>query len=186
MRSNFRRLAGVATALALTAGLGACASAARPEAMVVLPSTTSAVVEGDFGYKSLRIINISGGTDTNPLLWSEVSSGAFRQALEDSLRVSGYLGSSETAPLQLTASLMDLRKPLAGFDLSVTSVARYTVRDASGEIIFDDTVSAVGTAKLGESFMAVERLRLANEYAIRENIKSFIERFRAQTRPAAQ
>jgi hypothetical protein len=55
------------------------------------------------------------------------------------------------------------------------------VKDASGRLIFDDTVAATGTAKMGEALIGSDRLRLANEYAVRENIKAFIERFRTHT-----
>jgi len=161
--------------------LGACASAARPEAMAVLPSTVAAAKAGDVGYQAVKIANVSGGTATNPLLWSEVASGDFRQALESSLKATGYLGATADAPLSLTAAMLELKQPMAGLDMSVTSRVRYSVTDASGRIVFDDTVAATGTAKFGEALAGAERLRMANEYAIRENIKAFIERFRAHT-----
>lgn len=175
-----RRVAVVAVSLGLLS-LGACASAARPEAMAVLPSTVAAAKVGDVGYGAIKIVNVSGGTETNPLLMSEVASGDFRQALESSLKSTGFLGATDAAPLSLTAAMLELKQPFAGLDLSVTSRVRYSVTDASGKLIFDDTVAATGTAKMGEAFVATERLRLANEYAIRENIKGFIERFRAHT-----
>lgn len=170
------------TSAALLASLGACASAARPEAMTVLPSTIQVAQQGDLAYHAIKITNVSGGTSTNPMLWSEVSTGDFRQALEESLRAANYLGSTADAPLGLTASMMDLKKPMAGFDMSVTSVVRYTVTDKAGAVVFDDTVSAVGTARMGEALVGTDRLRLANEYSIRENIRAFIERFRADAR----
>lgn len=176
----FRRAAVVAVSLGLLS-LGACASAARPEAMTVLPSTVTAARAGDVGYQAVRIVNVSGGTETNPLLWSEVASGDFREALESSLKATGYLGATDAAPLSLTAAMLELKQPMAGFDMSVTSRVRYTVVDVSGRIVFDDTVAATGTAKMGEALIGTERLRLANEYAIRENIKAFIERFRTHT-----
>lgn len=77
--------------------------------------------------------------------------------------------------------MLELKQPMVGLDMSVTSRARYSVTDASGKLIFDDTIAATGTAKMGEAFVGTERLRLANEYAIRENIKAFIERFRTHT-----
>jgi len=175
-----RRAAVVAVSLGLLS-LGACASAARPEAMTVLPSTVTAARSGDVGYQAVRIVNVSGGTETNPLLWSEVASGDFREALESSLKATGYLGATDAAPLSLTAAMLELKQPMAGLDMSVTSRVRYTVVDASGRMVFDDTVAATGTAKMGEALIGTERLRLANEYAIRENIKAFIERFRTHT-----
>ena len=43
-------------------------------------------------------------------------------------------------------------------------------------------VAATGTASMGQSLLATERLRMANEASIRENIKTFLTRFRARAR----
>ena len=81
--------------------------------------------------------------------------------------------------MRVSASLIDLKQPLAGFDLTVTSRVRYTVTRDS-QTVFDETVAATGTASMGQSLMATERLRKANEASIRENIKAFLTRFRAR------
>lgn len=181
MNNLVRKLCMATAAVAMVGSLGACASAARPDAMTVLPSSIQVAQPQDFAHRGLKISNVNGGTSTNPLWTSQVSTQDFRIALEESLRGANYLGSETNAPLALTASLLDLKQPLAGFDMSVTSTVRYSVTDGAGGMIFDETVSAVGTARMGEAFAGTERLRLANEYSIRENIKSFIERFRAST-----
>lgn len=160
-------------------GLGACASAARPEAMTLLPSTVAAASAGDAGYQSIRVTSVQGGGDTNPLWMSNVSNAEFKQALESSLTATGYFNAD--GPYSLTATMIDLQRPMAGIDMTVTSRVRYSVLDQSNGIVFDDTVAASGTAKFGDSLMAVERLRMANEASIRENIKAFVERFRAHT-----
>ena len=174
---NIRRLAVAGAAVSLLA-LGACASAAKPEAITVLPSTISAAQPVDVGYHALHVVNVSGGSDTNPMWTSQVSTGDFKTALEASLAAAGYLGEN-SSPMSVTATIIDLKQPMMGLDMSVTSQVRYSVLDASGRSIFDETVAATGTAKMSEQFMGVERLRMANEYSVRENIKGFIERFRA-------
>lgn len=181
MTKMVRKLAVAGVALAMVAGLGACASSSRPEAMTVLPSTVQAAQPQDFAYRGLKIVNVNGGTGTNPLWTSQVSNQDFRIALEASLRVANYLGSEANAPLSVTASLVDLKQPFAGLDMSVISTVRYSVSNGDGNLVYDETVSATGTARMGEAFVGTERLRLANEYSIRENIRSFIERFRSAT-----
>lgn len=176
-----RKLCAGALAVAMMASLSACASGARPDAMTVLPSTIKAAQPGDFAHRGMKIANVNGGSATNPLWVSQVSTEDFRLALEESLRGANYLGSTADAPLSLTASLVDLKQPFAGFDLSVTSTVRYSVTDQAGAVVFDDTVAATGTARISEAFAAVERLRLANEHSIRENIRAFIERFQSST-----
>ena len=45
---------------------------------------------------------------------------------------------------------------------------------------FDDTVSATGTATMGEAFAGVERLRLAIEKAAKANIEVFLGRLQKE------
>lgn len=80
--------------------------------------------------------------------------------------------------MSVTASMIDLNQPMMGLDMSVTSRVRYTVKQGE-RIVFDDTIAATGTATMSEAFMGVERLRLANEKSVQENIKQFLQRFRA-------
>lgn len=174
-----RRLA-AAAAVASLMGLAACATPSNPAAMT-LPATAGLTASaGDVGYKSVTTVNVSGGNETNPLWTAQVSNADFKTALENSLNAAGYMG-SEGRPLVVTASLVNLKQPMAGLDMSVTSEVRYSVtRD--GTVIFNDTVSATGVGTMGEAFVGTERLRIANEKSIQENIKEFLKRFRAQAR----
>ena len=175
----FRRLAAAAVVASLM-GLAACASPSRPEFMALPTTAGLTAAPGDVGYHAVTTVNVSGGTETNPLWTAQVSNEDFKTALETSLAAAGYVG-TEGRPLVVTASLINLNQPLVGIDLAVTSQVRYTVtRD--GQIIFDDTVSATGVGTMSDAFAAVERLRIANEKAIKENIKAFLTRFRANAR----
>lgn len=169
---------GVAFAALSLLGLGACASAARPEAMTVLPSSITAAMPSETGYRSIRVTTVSGGGQTNALWLSNVSNAEFKTALEGSLKAANLFNGDMAAPMSLNASLIDLQRPLAGLDMTVTSRVRYSVTDRAGGIVFDDTVAATGTATMGQSLLAADRIRLANEASVRENIKGFIERFR--------
>lgn len=174
-----RRLAS-ASAIAALMGVAACATPSNP-AMMTLPATPGLTASvGDTGYKSVTTVSVNGGKETNPLWTAEVSDGDFKTALEGSLAAAGYMG-NEGPALTVTASLIDLKQPFAGLDMSVTSQVRYTVaRD--GQSIFDETVAATGTATMSDAFVGVERLRMANEKSIKENIKEFLTRFRARAR----
>lgn len=178
-----KRLLILAVAGLALSSLGACASAARPEAMAVLPSTITAAMPTERGYNAIRVTEVSGGGETNPMWLSNVSNAEFKTALESSLASANLFNGAASAPMSLTASMIDLQRPMAGFDLTVTSRVRYSVTDTSGGIVFDDTIAASGTAGMGDSLMAVERLRMANEASIRENIKTFLERFRTHVAP---
>jgi hypothetical protein len=178
-RGLIRRL-GAAAAVASLMALAACASPSRPEAMILGATPGLIASSGDLGYRSVTSVVVSGGSETNPLWTAQVSNEDLKTALEGSLAAAGYMG-SDGSPMVVTANMIALNQPLAGLDLSVTSRIQYSVtRD--GRVVFNDTVSATGTATMGEAFAAVERLRLANEKSIQENIKQFITRFRATAR----
>lgn len=178
--SSARRATAWLVAAVAAATLSACAGAARPDNMIVTSVTTPAVSPSEAGYKSFRVAHVDGGSQTNPLWMSAVSSEDFKKALEDSLRAFGLLADDPaSAKSEITANLQDLQRPLAGIDMTVTSKVHYAAKStADQKVVFDDVVAASGTAKFGDSLLAVERLRLANEASVKENIKSFIEQLR--------
>ncbi|MBA4808429.1 hypothetical protein [Brevundimonas sp.] len=174
-----RRFAAAAAVVALM-GVAACASPSNP-AMMTLPATPGLTASaGDIGYHSVTTVTVSGGQGTNPMWTSQVSNADFKTALEASLASAGYMG-AEGEPMEVSASLIDLKQPFAGLDMSVTSQIRYTVTRAE-QTVFDEMVAATGTATMSQAFVGVERLRMANEASIRENIKEFLTRFRARAR----
>lgn len=171
----------IALAAAGLFGLGACASPARPEAMAVMVTADMTAQPGERGYRQISVATVGGGEDTNPLWVSNVSGADFQTALEESLRRANYL-SDTSGPLQLSVMLEEVQQPLAGFDMTVTTRARYRLVDASGAVIFEEVVGASGTATMGEAFAGVERLRIANEKAVQANLEGFLTRLRAALR----
>jgi hypothetical protein len=174
-----RRIA-AAVAVSALVGLAACASPSRPEAMILGATPGLIAASGDLGYHSVTSVVVSGGSETNPMWTAQVSNSDLKTALEGSLAAAGYMG-SDGRPMIVTANMVELNQPMIGLDMSVTSRIQYSVT-SDGRVVFNDTVSATGTATMGEAFAGVERLRLANEKSIQENIKQFITRFRATAR----
>jgi hypothetical protein len=174
------RRAGAWAAMALAAAsLAACAEGARPDSMA-LTTGVSPVAATDPAYKAFRVAHVDGGSQTNPLWESNVSSEDFEKALENSLRAYGFLADDPTrAKNEITANLQELQRPLAGLDVTVTSRVHYSAKSTGDQkVIFDDVVAASGTAKLSDTLLGVQRLQFANEAAMKENIRSFIERLR--------
>jgi hypothetical protein len=67
--------------------------------------------------------------------------------------------------------------------LTVVSVVRYRLlREAGGGQVLEEVVTAPGTATMQDEFFGPERLRIANEAAIRNNISEFLKRM-ARFRP---
>jgi hypothetical protein len=123
----------------------------------------------------ITVRNVSGGSDTNPLWMSKVSDDDFKKALEDSLQAARLHNGGVPARYQLDATLLKLDQPMFGLDLTVTCAAQYDLLEAgSGKRVFTRTITTPFTARVSDSFLAIERLRIANEGAVRENIQQFL------------
>jgi hypothetical protein len=105
-------------------------------------------------------------------------SKAFKAALESSLQAYGYNAANPTAMYVIHVDLVDLKQPIMGFSFDIKSTAAYKISSGSAKEII--TVTATGTATVSDTFMSTERLKLANEKSIKENIQEFIKRLTAQ------
>lgn len=175
------RAALLSCALALAS---ACAQGATAKGMTVTPedlrSPTYPGLAGQFA-----VSEVGGGTQTNPMWTSQIDDASFREALIESLRAAGLLSGGPSAPLAVQARLVKLDQPFLGFDMTVTSVVHYTVKDVrSGAVLIDEDVTAAHTATMSDAFAGVTRLKLANEGSARKNIAALIERLK-QIRVAA-
>lgn len=159
---------------ALLVWFSGCASPADPAAMV--PQTANI---GKCHPHSVAVA-VSGGHGTNPLWTSQVSNEDFKKALESSLtkhRVFSSVVQAGGGEYRLDVTLVRLDQPFAGLDLKVTAEVTWKLTDArSGRVVWQDTTTSAYTATFGDAVVAFVRLKLANEGAIRESIKTGIER----------
>ncbi len=158
--------------IAITA-LAGCATPARVDQMTVslpIQQTNPALKD------SIGISDVTGGRETNPMWTSQVSSDDFRRALEASLQSAGlYSRIGVGSKYQLSADLTRLDQPLMGFDMTVSATVRYSVVDRlSRKEVYSRVIQIPFTARMSDAFMGAERLRLANEGAIKVNIQAFI------------
>ncbi len=125
---------------------------------------------------SISVKDVTGGKETSPMWTSQVDSSDFQRALENSLRATGLLSPiGSNGPFQLTADLTSLDQPMVGFNMTVTATVRYSlIEKSSGKEIFSRSIPTPYTAKIGDAFVGSERLKLANEGAVRKNIEELI------------
>ena len=75
----------------------------------------------------------------------------------------------------LMAHLEKLEQPFMGFDMTVTAAVAYTLIERStGKTVWQKSIATPYTAKVGDAFVGTERLRLANEGSVRQNITQLI------------
>ena len=155
--------------------LSACATPARVDQMTVAPT---AVTVPEALRQNVAIKDVTGGQETNPLWTSQVSSAEFERALESSLRGANLLqGNRQAGRFTLTAQLGKLDQPFIGLSMTVTASVLYMlVERSTGQTIWQDTIVTPYTASFGDALLGIERLKLANEGAVRSNIAALIEK----------
>ncbi len=170
------KINGRMAALALAAGLAGCAGPARVEQMQVdTPLSARTAVANSALKDNVAIKDVTGGSDTNPLWMSKVSSSEFERALEASLRSAGLLAGRQAGTHMLTAHLVRLDQPMFGASLTVTASVEYTlIERTSGKTVYSHLLAVPYTAAFSDAFLGAERLKLANEGAMRENLRALI------------
>lgn len=165
-----KNLCGWVPALILTiAGFMGCASPATQKAMMVnnlsdakrQPFTVSVVAQG--------------GSETGAFDLSSISNQDLAAAIEESIKTTRAFSKVMRAPgadYELTVTIVDLARPVAGFDMTVEMEAAWSlVQSHTGNVVMRRPIKSSGRATMGDEFGAVNRLRVAVERAARENIR---------------
>lgn len=166
------------TMLFISTFLFGCASGAKMENMAY---TDAASEKREFAPSLKNSIDVEesvGGEETNAAWTSEISNIAFTNAVKHSLSSLGLYSGSGRYKLEINMIKVD--QPLFGLDMTVTTHIRYILTDSQTKnVVLDETVVAPYTATVGDAFLGVERLKLANEGSGKENIKGLIEKLSA-------
>lgn len=186
-RSAFMRNFAPLALLVLALGLSACAGGSKPGAMFA-PNTPQTSISANSNLReAVGVGQVSGGQETDPAMKAmnvvmmgplavdaDISNSDLAEALRLSLSVRTMLASRDER-FRLEASLIELKQPIMGLDMTVTSKVRYRLtRLADNAIIFEREITAPFTAAFSSSLVGAQRVKLANEGSIRENISQFI------------
>lgn len=158
--------------------LTACASPARVEKMAIPSDDAASKYSGDTPLKdNITVYSVTGGESTNPMWTSEIASDDFKKALVMSLEIAKLLSKdNKNGKYFLDAKMIEVDQPIFGASLTVTSTIKYTLTDRNNKIILDETIETPYTATMGDAFLAVERLKLANEGSAQTNIAGLIQK----------
>lgn len=178
MTTRISRTLSLASTFAVALALVGCAAPARVDQMQTSSSMETRNAAANSPLKdAITVKDVTGGKETNPMWVSNVSSSDFARALEASLKDAGLLsGNNQASKYMLVAHLQKLDQPLFGASLTVTATVQYSlVERSTNKEVFARTVSMPYTAAWNDAFLGSERLKLANEGAIRVNIQQLID-----------
>lgn len=178
MTTRISRTLSLASTFAVALTLVGCAAPARVDQMQTSSSMETRTAAANSPLKdAITVKDVTGGKETNPMWVSNVSSSDFARALEASLKDAGLLsGNNQASKYMLVAHLQKLDQPLFGASLTVTATVQYSlVERSTNKEVFARTVSMPYTAAWNDAFLGSERLKLANEGAIRVNIQQLID-----------
>jgi hypothetical protein len=186
MKATSRNLTAITAlfAMGIVAALSGCAAsesigpgaAVRPGAVAAMNPRLKAAV-------TLREVTGPHEPDSRLPFFRNVgpaNTETFRRALLDSLALNGYYTSDpKAARLAVSANVEQLEEPVAGVSMLVRTSVTYVVTGPGGSRSF--AIKADGRASPADSLSAADRLRIANERAIRENIRLFLQQLSTLT-----
>ncbi len=153
--------------------LGGCATPAQSNAMV--PTSLGPVTK----HPESLSVSVTGGSETSAAGASQISSADFAAALSQSIQQSGLFAkiipAGQSGDYQLQVAIVRLQQPMFGFSMTATIETSWTLTRLSDHAaIWRKAITTSHTAKAGEAFAGVTRLRLATEGAARDNIQDAI------------
>ena len=153
--------------------VGACAPPASYSAMVAgaPPGQAPAPV-----YRNaITVGSVTLGRDMGTPWRSAVSPDQVQQALVQTLAVAG-LGQPANGRFRLDGLLLTLDRPYAGFAMTVTATIAWRLTDTTnGAVVYDRTFRSLGTATLDDAIDNNNRLRIADQRAVRANLQQLVQ-----------
>jgi hypothetical protein len=160
-------------ALALVWILSGCATPAKVANMT--PSEISITNKHPHTVSTAVV----GGEETSSLGMSKVSDTRFQKALTNAILESAVFSdvvSIGGSDYHLRVVITNLGQPMAGFDMTVTLTSHWELtKQGDSRPFWQSFVSTKYTATVGDAFVGVERIRVANEGAARANIKDGLQ-----------
>jgi len=158
--------------------LAGCGTPSQPLPMAVTPAN-ALQIRGwvpDALQRQVGVATVKGGQQTGRWWGSKVSADALQQALEESLLAVGMkpLAPVPTPRFELQAELEQLDQPqVPALGVTVGVAVRYTLVDRSDGrvVVYQRRIANTDEAGFSEAIISPnERLRIANERALRANI----------------
>jgi hypothetical protein len=154
-----------------------CATASKPEAMVV------GKIELAKKHAATLSLKVTGGSETSSAGSSKISNADFTTALTNSITSSelfSKLLDAASSDYHLDVMIARLDQPMMGFNMTVTLETNWKLtRKSDGSVVWQRAIPSTFKATMDDAFAGVTRLRLANEGAARTNIEAALKEMAA-------
>lgn len=143
--------------------------------MVPDPNGVTASQPPAAAYRNAITVGAIGiGRDTGAPWRSAVSAPQIQEALVRTL-ADARLAQGAGARFRLDALLLTLDRPYAGFAMTVTATISWRLSEvATGTPVYEKTLTGLGTATLDEAIDNDNRLRIADQRAVRANLQQLV------------
>ncbi|TCM77343.1 hypothetical protein [Rhodovulum steppense] len=175
------RMGRAVAVLAMATALGGCVQNRAPSGPVpsgIVPVSMGSAHSGMIG----AVVQPGGGALPG---WApELSDGTFRAALENALRQAGIMAPGGVRTLEATVLQVD-QPPSETSTTKVVLTVHYLLRDVTGRPVLERRVTSGYTATIAQAVQGVDRLRVAREGAMRQNIDVLLREFGSASADAA-
>jgi hypothetical protein len=160
------------------AHVGACAPSASYSAMVAGAPPGQAPVP--VYRNAITVGSVTLGRDMGTPWTPAVGPDQVQQALVQTLAAAGLgqpaTGRSRDGRFRLDGQLLTLSRPYAGFAMTVTAAIAWRLTDTTnGAAVYDRVLQGLGTATLDDAIDNNNRLRIADQRAIRANLQQLVQ-----------
>jgi hypothetical protein len=153
--------------------VGACAPPASYSAMVA--GAPMGQAPAPVYRNAITVGSVTLGRDMGTPWTSAVGPDQVQLALVQTLAAAG-LGQAANGRFRLDGQLLTLSRPYAGFAMTVTAAIAWRLTDVTnGAVVYDRTLQGLGTATLDDAIDNNNRLRIADQRAIRANLQQLVQ-----------
>jgi len=140
--------------------------------------------QGGFSYRNAIVVgSVAVGQDSAMPWRSNVSPAEIQETLVRTLAMAG-LGTPQGGRWRLDVVLVSLQRPYAGFAMTVPAQIAYRLTEvATGTVVYDSVLTTLGSASLDDAVTNENRLRIAEERAVRANLRRLVEELYALPEP---
>lgn len=119
-------------------------------------------------------VSVESGDKESVGGWVPIPNKDLLYAIEESIRkgcVFEKIVSGEGGDYLLNVTVFSLEQPTIGLRMTVRLEAGWTLTKAGGDVVWQEMIKSEYSQGVGDAFVGATRFRMANDGAIRENIK---------------